>query len=133
MQLDTAIGMWQLLLTGDLAWPLLDQWWVATTGSWQPLAGCRVCSLCSAWVGCVAWLPWLPAPWLCGAYPQCAALLTCHTMCLLPSRFTHTATHRCEFLTQHHNRPISKDTWVQLLDFAKVRGSVAVSRCDSAL
>mmetsp|Transcript_16535 Transcript_16535/g.41274 ORF Transcript_16535/g.41274 Transcript_16535/m.41274 type:complete len:248 (-) Transcript_16535:195-938(-) len=51
VQLDTAIGMWQLLLTGDLAWPLLDQW--------------------------------------------------------------------CEFLTQHHNRPISKDTWVQLLDFAK--------------
>lgn len=26
----------------------------------------------------------------------------------------------CEFLTKHHNRAISKDTWLQLFDFIKV-------------
>ena len=26
----------------------------------------------------------------------------------------------CEFLEQHHNRAISKDTWIQLLDFCRV-------------
>lgn len=54
VQLDAAVGMWQLLFNvPGQGWPLIEQW--------------------------------------------------------------------CEFLTKHHNRAISKDTWSQLLDFIKVR------------
>lgn len=31
-----------------------------------------------------------------------------------------------EFLEKHHNRAISKDTWIQLLDFKKVRLSLEI-------
>eukprot|EP00798_Chlamydomonas_sp_ICE-L_P015364 gene15366-21450_t len=51
VQFETAVGMWQLLYSGDNLWPLLDQW--------------------------------------------------------------------CEFLSEHHNRAISQDTWTQLLDFTR--------------
>lgn len=54
--------MWQLLLAGERAWPLLEEW--------------------------------------------------------------------CEYLTKHHNRAISKDTWSQLLDFIKV--GPPVSACFDA-
>ena len=33
----------------------------------------------------------------------------------------------CEFLEQHHNRAISKDTWIQLLDFCRVSNSASVA------
>ncbi|KXZ49925.1 hypothetical protein GPECTOR_19g376 [Gonium pectorale] len=52
VQLDTAVGMWQLLFSvPEQRWPLIDDW--------------------------------------------------------------------CEFLTKHHNRAISRDTWLQLYDFIK--------------
>lgn len=51
LQLDVAVGMWQLLFAGERRWPYIDDW--------------------------------------------------------------------CEFLQQHHNRAISKDTWVQLFEFVR--------------
>jgi DCN1-like protein 1/2 len=51
LQLDVAVGMWQLLFAEDRAWQYADDW--------------------------------------------------------------------CEFLQRHHNRAISRDTWVQLFEFAR--------------
>ena len=33
---------------------------------------------------------------------------------------------RCEFLEAHHNRAVSKDTWMQLLDFSRVSAGRSV-------
>ena len=40
---------------------------------------------------------------------------------------------RCQFLEEKHNKAISRDTWVQLLDFVRVSDPSTVASCHQHL